>query len=63
MPDRSRNIVVPTGIRSGRLGQEAGGALLAEVPVADIHGTVRLVALTLCAGLVTAAIVVWRSLV
>jgi hypothetical protein len=58
MPDRSRNIVVPAGIHPGGLGQEAGGALLAEV-----RGTVRLVALTLCAGLVTAAIVVWRSLV
>ena len=58
MPDRSRNIAVPTGGHPGGLGQEAGGALLTAV-----HGTVRLVALTLCAGLLTVLVVVWRSLV
>jgi hypothetical protein len=58
MPDRSGNIAVHAGRTAGGLGQEAEGTLRTE-----LASTVRLVALALCAGLVTAVAVVIRSLV
>ena len=55
MPDRSGNIAVHAGRSAGGLGQEAEGTLRSE-----LASTVRLVALALCAGLVTAVTVVMR---